>query len=163
QVAVSPDGRNIVFVAHGHTGYHLWLRSINTPESRPIGGTDDAAFPFWSPDSRTIGFFAGGKLKRVNLAGGPPLTISDAPAGRGGTWNRENVIVCSPGTNGPLLRVPASGGTPAPATQLDDAYGETGHRFPQFLPDGRHFVFTAVVGTCCPAAKPGRIKIGRLD
>jgi Tol biopolymer transport system component len=162
QLAVSPNGRLLAFVANGKDGYRIWVRSMDVLDARPIAGTENGTFPFWSPDSRQIGFFAGGKLKKVAVAGGPPVVLCDAVAGRGGTWNRENVIVFSPSTNGPLQRVAAAGGTPQPASTLDAAYGESSHRFPSFLPDGRHFVFTGVVGTCCPAAKQGRILIGAL-
>jgi serine/threonine protein kinase/Tol biopolymer transport system component len=162
QLAVSPNGRLVAFVANGKDGYRIWVRSMDVLDPRPIAGTENAAFPFWSPDSRQIGFFAGGKLKKVAVAGGPPVVLCDAVAGRGGTWNRENVIVFSPSTNGPLQRVAAAGGAPQPASTLDAAYGESSHRFPWFLPDGRHFLFSGVVGTCCPAAKQGRIRIGAL-
>jgi Tol biopolymer transport system component len=162
QVAVSPDGRFITFVASDAAGARLWLRPIATAEASPLAGTEGGAFPFWSADSRHIGFFAAGKLKRIAAAGGPPIVVADAPAGRGGTWNRDNVIVFTPTTSGVLRRVPAGGGTATDITMLDQEYGETNHRFPYFLPDGQHFVFAAVVGTCCPAARPGRLRIGSL-
>src|SRR5262249_3665883 len=120
-------------------------------------------FPFWSPDSRFIGFFAGSKLKKVPLTGGPSLVLCDAISGRGGTWSADNTIVFAPGFSGPLQRVSAAGGIPASITALDSAYGYVNHRFPHFLPDGRHFLFTAVTGTAGGAPKPSRILIGSLD
>ncbi len=102
-------------------------------------------------------------MKKVQAAGGPPIILCDAPAGRGGTWSRDNVILFSPFTTGGLQRVSAAGGVPVPVSALDTAYGESSHRWPHFLPDGRHFVFTGSIGTCCPASKPARIRIGSLD
>jgi eukaryotic-like serine/threonine-protein kinase len=164
QVAVSPDGQNIVFVAGAQSAYQIWLRPVATLAARPILGTEGGAFPFWSPDSRFIAFFAGGKLKKVAIAGGPPIPLCDAPAGRGGTWNRDNVILFTPTANeGGLQRVPSAGGTPTVVTSIDPATGESNHRWPHFLPDGRHFFYTATTGTCCPASRPAMIRIGSLD
>jgi Tol biopolymer transport system component len=162
QLAVSPDSRFVVFVANNQDGFQLWLRSLNALDARPLPGTEDGAFPFWSPDGHYIGFFAGGKLKKVNATGGPPVVLCDAPSARGGTWNGDNVIVFAPSTTGALQRVSSAGGSPEPASSLDAAYGETNDRFPSFLPDGRHFFYTGVIGTCCPASKPARIRIGTL-
>jgi Tol biopolymer transport system component/tRNA A-37 threonylcarbamoyl transferase component Bud32 len=165
QVAVSPDGRNVVFVAGTGSTYQIWLRPVASLAPRAIAGTEDGAFPFWSPDSRFIGFFAGGKLKKVQIAGGPPIVLCDAPLGRGGSWSRENVILfatSSAARNG-LQRVSSAGGTPAVVTTVDAANREDSHRWPHFLPDGRHFLYTASTGTCCPASKPATIKIGSLD
>ena len=97
QVAVSPDDRNIVFVVRAQSVYQIWLRPVAALAARPLPGTEGGAFPFWSPDSRFIGFFAGGKLKKVQIPGGPPIVLCDAPFGRGGSWSRENVILFSPG------------------------------------------------------------------
>jgi Tol biopolymer transport system component len=163
QAAVSPDGRRVVFVAEGPDGHLLWVRELGSPEARRIPGTSGGTFPFWSPDNRNIGFFTRGKLKRVSVAGGWPQDVCDAPDGRGGTWNKDNVIVFTSVPTGGLQRVSAAGGTPVTISQLDTQYGETSHRFPWFLPDGRHFLYTAAVGTCCPAAVPARVKIGALD
>jgi eukaryotic-like serine/threonine-protein kinase len=163
QLAVSPDGRQVAFVAVAQNAFTLWLRPISTLAARQIPGTEGASFPFWSPDSRSVGFFAGGKLKKVQASGGPPTILCDAPAGRGGTWSRENVIVFSPDATSGLQRVSGAGGVPVAVTVLDTTYGETSHRWPSFLPDGRHFLYTGSVGPCCPATKAGRIKIAALD
>ena len=164
QVAVSPDGQHIVFVARTTASYQIWLRSLATLEATPIQGTDGGIFPFWSPDSRSVGFFADGKLKTVQIKGGPPVVLAEAPTGNGGSWSRDNVILFAPGTSRPgLWRVSSAGGTPAVVTTLDNEAGEDGHRWPHFLPDGRQFVYTAVTGPCCPAATPSVIRIGSLD
>jgi eukaryotic-like serine/threonine-protein kinase len=142
-VMISPDGTRLVFAALGPDGKQmLWLRPLEAASSQPLQGTVDAAYPFWSPDSRFIGFFAEGKLKTVGVSGGPAQVVCDAPDGRGGTWNREGTIVFPPNFLGPLYRVPAAGGTPVPVTELDSSQ-ENSHRWPQFLPDGRHFLFFA--------------------
>ena len=162
QVALSPDGRNLVFVASGRNGYQLWLRPLGGVVTTVIPGTEGASFPFWSPDSRDVGFFANGKLKRVRASGGPPVVVADTVA-RGGTWNRDNVIVFG-AADGLLYRVPAAGGVPQ-AASVGGKTDDTGsaYRFPFFLPDGRHFIYTELFGTCCPPAKPGRIMMGALD
>jgi len=141
--ALSPDGRHLVFSAVGEDNQsRLWLRSLNAVGARPLMDTEGAYYPFWSPDSRSIAFFGDRELRRMDVTGATPLTITDAPGGRGGTWNRDGTIVFAlfnQKGNG-LLRVQASGGDPVPVTQPRGA--ET-HRFPQFLPDGRRFVFFA--------------------
>jgi Tol biopolymer transport system component len=145
--APSPDGRVITYVAY-RTGQNpqLWVRRLDESSARVLPGTDDAAFPFWSPDSRFIAFFAQGKLKKIDVGGGPPLIVCDAVAGEGGTWNRDNVIVfAGDGVSG-LSRVSADGGAATPVTKLDAASGEVSHRWPQFLPDGRHFLYLATRG-----------------
>jgi Tol biopolymer transport system component len=159
QLAVSPDGRNIVFVAGAQFEFKIWLRPVASAEARPMQGTEGGAFPFWSHDSRFVAFFAGGKLKKVAIAGGPPVVLADA-AGLGGSWSRDNMIVFGSGGSG-VFRVPSAGGVPTAVTTLAD--GESAHRWPYFLPDGRHFFYTAVTGACCPPTKPGTIKIGSLD
>ena len=161
QVAISPDGRNIVFVAGAPPAFQIWLRPVASAEARPILGTEGGAFPFWSPDSQFVAFFAGGKLKKVAIAGGPPVELTDAATGRGGSWSRDNVIVFDRASGLGLFRVSSGGGVPTAVTALAD--GEDAHRWPHFLPDGRHFFYTAVTGTCCPPTKPGTIKIGSLD
>jgi Tol biopolymer transport system component/predicted Ser/Thr protein kinase len=144
--AVSPDGRRIAFAVDLDGRRALWVRELDSLVPRLLAGTDDARFPFWSPDSKTIGFFAGGKLKKIDVAGGPALAVSDAPNARGGTWNQNDVIVFAPNNSGPLFRVPAAGGTATALTELDQSASETGQRFSWFLPDGRHFLYTARFG-----------------
>jgi serine/threonine protein kinase/Tol biopolymer transport system component len=136
--ALSPDGRQIVFVASGDGESRLWLRSLATTTAQPLAGTVGATYPFWSPDGRAIGFFTGNALKRLDIGGGAPQSLAAVTAGRGGTWNADGVILFSQNARGPLFRVPASGGEAVAATKLDR---QTDHRFPVFLPDGRQFLF----------------------
>jgi hypothetical protein len=118
--ALSPDGRQIVFVASGDGESRLWLRSLATTTAQPLAGTEGAAYPFWSPDSRSIGFFAGGVLKRLDLGGGAAQTLASAisGSGAGGTWNAMGVIVFAPSNSGPLMSVSATGGAVTAVTTL---------------------------------------------
>jgi serine/threonine-protein kinase len=139
--ALSPDARQIVFVADAEGVSQLWLRPLDQTDARPLPGTERASQPFWVPDGRALGFFADGKLKRIDLTGGAPQILADAGSQRGGTWNGEGVIVFAPSGASGLAQVPATGG---PATALTPlAPGQTSHRWPQFLPDGRRFLFFA--------------------
>ncbi|HVS09641.1 MAG TPA: hypothetical protein VMS76_07175, partial [Planctomycetota bacterium] len=138
--ALSPDGREIAFVAHARDGTRqLWVRRLDSLSPRPLGGTEQARFPVWSPDGRFLAFFADGRLKRVDAAGGTPQVICNAEEPQGGTWGRAGTILFAPRTGDGLYRVSASGGAPSPATRLEPK--DTGHFWPWFLPDGRHFVF----------------------
>jgi len=146
--ALSPDGGAVAFLAAeervagtAQGSRQLFVRELDDVEPRALAGTEGARLPFWSADSRDIGFFAGGSLRRVRRGGGPVQTICKANNGRGGAWNADGTIVFADDPYGPLFRVSASGGEPVPATSLDAAKGERSHRFPAFLPDGRHFVF----------------------
>jgi serine/threonine protein kinase len=139
---VSPNGRNLAFVANRGGPDILWVRSLDSQEAKLIPGTEGAALPFWSPDSRFIGFFAQGKLKKVPAAGGPAEILADASDGEGGTWNREGIIVFG-SVRGGLFRVPATGGQPVPVTHLNLSQRETSHRWPDFLPDSRRFLYLA--------------------
>ncbi len=140
----SPDGTSLAFAATGTDGRTaLWVRPMNTVEARELPGTEGATFPFWSPDSRSLGFFADGKLKTVDLEGGSTQIVSDVPLGRGGAWGPDGVILFSPAPTAPLMRASASGGTPVPITKLDAAL-YTSHRWPFFLPDGKHFLYIAL-------------------
>jgi eukaryotic-like serine/threonine-protein kinase len=144
EFALSPNGRYLVFVANGDGRQQLWLRALDKTEAQPLSGTDGAELPFWSPDSRSIGFFASSKLYRVDIAGGPPQALAAAPRGFGGTWNADGTILFAPSNLVPLARVAASGGDPVPVTRLVPGQGR--QLLPQFLPDGRHFLFlTAVI------------------
>ena len=143
-LTVSPDGRRLAFIATDATGKTLlWVRPLDALVAQPLAGTDDAIHPFWSPDSRFIGFFAGAKLKKIEVTGGSPSTLCNALNGRGGAWNRDDVIVFAPDFGSGLSRVSAAGGEPSPVTTLDSSRQESTHRFPQFLPDGRHFLYFA--------------------
>jgi eukaryotic-like serine/threonine-protein kinase len=142
-LAISPDGRQVAFTAVDRSGQRsLWVRPLDTLEARALPGTDDADTPFWSPDSKLIGFFSHSKLKKVDPNGGQPEVICDAGADpEGATWNRDGVIVFAPNFEGVLYRVAASGGQPLAITEAYKAYDETNHIWPEFLPDGRHFLF----------------------
>ena len=140
--ALSPDGTRLVFVSSSSGSPQLWLRQLNAATAQPLAGAEGGEYPFWSPDSRSIGFFAGSKLKRLDIGIGPPQELADAPTGRGGTWSSEDTILFAPTNAGPLWRVLASGGSPAQVTKLD-LPRQAGHRFPQFLSDRRHFLFFA--------------------
>ena len=140
--AISPDGRFIAFAATGGTGLQrLWVRRLDSPTARELAGTDGAQSPFWSPDSRSLGFFAAGRLQRIDLAGGLPLALADAPEARGGAWSPDGTIIFAPNTLGVIHSIAASGGTAAPLTSLSASNGEFNHRWPQFLPDGKRFLF----------------------
>ncbi len=147
-MALSPDGRRLVFSAAGADGKdQLWIRSLSALTAQPLAGTEGAMLPFWSPDSRYVGFFAGRKLKRMEASGGPAIVICDAPIPLGGAWNRDGVIVFAPDAgSGPLRQVAASGGASTPVTRLDLGRRENLHSWPWFLPDGRHFLYAATGG-----------------
>ena len=152
--ALSPDGRRIVFGARNANGTTpLWIRSLDALTAQPLAGTEGARFPFWSPDSKFIAFFADGKLKKIDASGGPVLTLTSAENGRGGSWNRDGVIIFTPTTtaNTPLLRVSAAGGASSRVAGVDGS-------FPWFLPDGQHFLYQAAV-----AGQGFEIRIGSLD
>jgi eukaryotic-like serine/threonine-protein kinase len=139
---VSPDGRDVVFLASVGNVTQLWLRSLDSFTTKPIPGTEGADEPFWSPDSRSIGFFADGKLKRVRVSGGPPFAICKVDEPRGGSWNKEDVIIFGE-YPGEIFRVSASGGTPQRVSEFDVARRDTTHRWPVFLPDGKNFIYLA--------------------
>jgi serine/threonine protein kinase/Tol biopolymer transport system component len=142
QFAVSPDGRYLAFVAAPVAGRPLlWIRQLDGGEPRAMPGTAGAAYPFWSPNSESLGFFAERTLKRVDVQGGRVQVIVPARDGRGGSWSNDGVILFSPDAPGGLFRVPASGGSPVRVTTVNETAHEGGHRWPYFLPDGRHFLF----------------------
>jgi len=141
-VVLSPNGRKLAFVAVGSTGpARIWIRGLAKLSADPLEGTEGATFPFWSPDGQWIAFFAEGKLKKIRLAGGAPVTICDSPLGRGGSW-KNSVIIFAPASHGGIYKVADSGGSPVQLTTVDPSIHTT-HRWPKFLPDGRHFLYLA--------------------
>ena len=141
---ISPDGSMIAFAATDLNGKTtIWVRPINSLDAHQVKDTDGAIFPFWSFDSRSIAFFADGKLKVVEISGGSAQVIADAGYGRGGAWGADGVIVYSPATQDRLYRINANGGAPTPLTTLDITQ-HTSHRWPFFLPDGKHFLYSAI-------------------
>ena len=141
-MALSPDGRTLAFVAADSVGNKsLWVRHLNATDAQLLAGTLGANLPFWSPDSRFIGFFVNGRLMKIETSGGVPQTICDAAYGRGGTWSKEGVIIFSSNTSTSLSIVSSSGGSVTNVTKLDATRKESGHRWPFFLPDGHHFLF----------------------
>jgi Tol biopolymer transport system component len=157
--AVSPDGRKLAFTVFLNGKLMLWVRALDSLEAKPLAGTEFASNPFWSPDSRSIGFFTPSKLKTIDVAGGPARDVADVVVGRGGAWSPEDVIVFCPRPIGILHQVAAAGGMPQPVTSLDVARAEAAHAFPQFLPGGRHFLYLAA------SSRPGEssIRVGSLD
>lgn len=142
---VSPNGRQIVFRLNSDDGKELrWVRALDSLDAHPLNGTEGGNQPFWSPDGRSVGFFAEGKLKRIDVSGGPAQSLCDVPANnQGGTWSRDGVIVFAQGPSNGLYRTAASGGTVAPITDVDVSRNELGHAWPYFLPDGRHYLYLA--------------------
>jgi len=143
-MALSPDGKRLVFFATGEDGKsELWIRPLDAITAQPVQGSEGGSFPFWSPDSRYLAFFAGGKLKKIDTAGGPPVTLAEAANPRGGAWSTTGVIVFAPNNNvGGLFKISSSGGAATPATRPDNAGGND--RAPWFLPDGRHFLYSSL-------------------
>jgi eukaryotic-like serine/threonine-protein kinase len=156
--ALSPDGRSLVFVASGDGPTRLWLRPFDQTEARPLAGTEGASYPFWSPDGRSVGFFANTRLLRLDIAGGAPDVLATLTGvSNGGSWSTDGSIVFSRQLTGPLWRVPGTGGDPVAVTQLDPPR-QISHRHPQFLPDGRQFLFHAE-----GAPETAGIYLGSLD
>ena len=144
-IALSPNGHTLAAAGYLESANRnvIWIYDVGSRHADSVAGTEGASFPFWSADGRYVAFFAEGKLKKVEAPGGRVQTIADAPWGRGGAWNKDGVILFAPTTTDPLFRVPASGGTPVPVTKLDRVRLETSHRWPVFLPDGKHFLYLA--------------------
>ena len=141
---VSPDGSTIAFTATSSDGkIALWVRPSDSLDARMLPGTEGAIFPFWSPDGNALGFFAENKLKIIDLNNSSAQVLADAPFGRGGAWGTGGEILYSPNTQVPLMRVNVEGGTPVEATKMDAAL-HTSHRWPFFLPDGKHFLYLAI-------------------
>jgi serine/threonine protein kinase/Tol biopolymer transport system component len=164
--ALSPDGRQLAFVAdrvrNGHSV--LWVRSVDALDARVVDGTDGASYPFWSPDSASIAFFQGNKLKLVSVDGSRVREICDAPGARGGTWNADQVILFASGANAGIVRVSANGGQAAVVTTVSSEARERSHRFPFFLPGGKRFLYWsqfdqggAVMATSLDGGHPVRL------
>jgi len=148
RVVISPDGQNIAFVASDESGRtRLWVRALDALDAQPLEGTEGASDPFWSPDSRSLAFFANKQLRRIDAAGGPILNLCPTEVGRGGSWSQDGIIVFAPFVNGGIQQVPATGGSPVAVTKIDPASRETTHRWPYFLPDGKHFLYFAASHT----------------
>jgi len=168
-VEIGPDGHTAAIVGFSQTDRAniLWLYGVGDQQARRLPDTAGARFPFWSPDGKSVAFFADGKLKKVDIAGGPVQTICDAASGRGGTWNKDGVIVLTPsgGLLDGLYRVPAAGGTPVRIATPDTARRETTNRWPAFLPDGKHFLYFGgdVAGSVASSADQNAIFAGALD
>ena len=160
QLTVSPDGTRLTAVITTPGGISLWLRRLDdTAGQALVTTTGGTYYAFWSADSRSLGFFANGKLNKIDVSGGPSEALCDAPLGRGGTWNRDGVILFAASAKGPLFRISAAGGTPLQVTELDAARGERAHLEPTFLPDGRHFIFLVQSNT----SEHGILYLGSLD
>ncbi len=142
QLVLSPDGRRLAFIAAARRGVpQIWIRALASIQAQPLPGTDGASFPFWSPDNRSIGFFADGKLKKIDTNGGTPQVLANAPLGRGGSWNRDDVIIFTPAPPSGIWRLPAAGGPATKMTMVEPDSAATNHVWPQFLSDGRRFIF----------------------
>jgi Tol biopolymer transport system component/predicted Ser/Thr protein kinase len=157
---ISPDGRYLAFNATDNSGKsRIWVRPLNALAAQPLPGTEGTTRPFWSPDSRFLGFVAEGKLKKIDVSGGPPQKICDAPTGSDGSWSSEGVILYDGTGNDPIYRVSASGGTPVIAVKPDAGRKETQVAWPEFLPDGRHYLYMANG----QKADDNQYRIGSLD
>jgi serine/threonine protein kinase len=164
-MAIAPNGRTIAVVGFSESERTnvLWLYEVGGREERSLPETEGASFPFWSADGRSLGFFAEGKLKKLEIAGGPVQVVCEAPSGRGGTWNKDGVIVFTPSgqLSDGLYRVSASGGSPVRISLPDASRGENSHRWPMFLPDGKHFLYLAA--NTSGQSNLGAIFAGALD
>jgi tRNA A-37 threonylcarbamoyl transferase component Bud32/dipeptidyl aminopeptidase/acylaminoacyl peptidase len=164
-LALAPDGHTVAAVGVSESGKYktLWLYDVGGQSPRELAETEGASFPFWSPNGKAVAFFAYGKLKKLEIAGGPAQLICDAPAARGGTWNREGVIVFNPSghLSGGLYRVSAAGGTPTAITKPDASHAINTHRWPMFLPDGKHFLYLA--GNVSGQTDADAIFVGSLE
>ena len=164
-IALSPDGTKLAFVATSTTGApQLWVRPLDSTAAQPLAGTDDATFPFWSPDSRSLGFFAGGKLRIVDASGGAVQTLADAAQPRGGAWGSDGTVLYTPLPSSTMFRIPAAGGTPSSVISEGEKEGAlvAAPRWPAFLPDGRHFIYF-VFAPDSQAGALGSIHLRALD
>lgn len=156
---ISPDGRYLAFNVTDSTGVtRIWLRPMNSLTAQPMPGTEDASRPFWSPDSRYIGFMAANKLKKIEVTGGPPVTVCESGSRGDGSWSRSGTILFDGGPADSIRGVSAAGGTPSAASIIDRSRHETGNAWPQVLPDGKHFLYLGFTSTPDSIA----LKVGRL-
>ena len=158
QVTVSRDGTTLAYVGVRDGERELYIRELAVDDARAVPDSTDANLPFFSPDGEWVGFFAAGFLKKVSVGGGTPITLAEAPAPRGGSWNENGMIVFASPSRAALSRVSADGGTPETVTVLDAEHGETSHRQPRFLPGGRAIVFFAET-----TGREGRIVVQSLE
>ena len=157
---ISPDGLKIAFIAQDSSGgSQIWIRPISTTIATPLTGTSEATYPFWSPESRFIGFFQNGKLKKIEVTGGPAQSLADAAEGRGGAWSSAGVIIFAPSSAGGLKQVSEAGGPAVDITTLDSSRSEETHRWPCFLPDGRRYLYLRKSGDVEKTA----VFLGSLD
>jgi Tol biopolymer transport system component len=166
-LALSPDGRTLAFIAPPPNGGGnvLWTREVGSVETHVLANTEGASYPFWSPDARSIGFFADGKLKRIEAADGPVQILTDAPFGRGGAWGNEGTIIFAANPTEALARISATGGLPTPITNLPRGaanFANLSHRWPFFLPDGKHFLYSMADFTGL-RGEANAIYLGTLD
>jgi Tol biopolymer transport system component len=161
-VVISPDGTQLAFVAKANGGTErLHVRAVDSLIARPLVNTEGARYPFWSDDSKSIAFFAGGKLKKIDASGGPPVALCNAASGRGGTWNRDGVILFTPESEGPIHRVTSEEGASTPLTVMKDT--EETHRWPFFLPDGQHFLYFIRTKGGASFSDKNNVWLGSLD
>ncbi|HWQ02982.1 MAG TPA: protein kinase, partial [Candidatus Nitrosotenuis sp.] len=143
-VAISPDGSALAFVAVEKDNVpRLYVRRLNSAETQVVPGTENAAYPFWSPDSKWVAFFGQGKLRKTDMSGAPPMTLCESGVGKGGTWNLDGVILYAPSFDSPIHRTTAAGGDCKAITTLNAGRSDNSHRHPRFLPDGKHFLYFA--------------------
>jgi Tol biopolymer transport system component len=162
-LSLSADGTQLAFVANNNDGsQQIWVRNLGEMTARAIPETRGASYPFWSPDGQYLAFFADGKLKKIDLRGGSPQVLAEAPTGRGGCWSADDVIIFSPKIRSAILSIPAAGGAPKPVTRFDEKT-ETTHRWPRFLPDGRHFLYISRVIRTSGGRDAGRLMLASLD
>ncbi|HSE65723.1 MAG TPA: protein kinase, partial [Gemmatimonadales bacterium] len=157
-IQLSPDGGMLAFIASCGEDDGIWIRNLVTGEVRLLNGTSDASYPFWAPDGRSLGFFVGNKVKRVDLGSGAVRDLASIVTGRGGSWSTSNIILYAPDITGPIYQIPAEGGTPQPATAISNDSAGITHRLPYFLPDGRTFLFTQGFLN----GKEGTVRVGKL-
>ena len=163
-LAISPDGRTIAFIAVDSSGVAaLWIRPLSALAGSMLPGTEGAAFPFWSPDNRYIGFLAHGKLKKIEASGGPAFSICDVVTPRGGSWNQSGIIVLPLDQGVGISQVSDAGGTQRQVTRLDTVRGEQTHRWPIFLPDGKHFLYLARTTAAGSGGELDAICVSSLD